>query len=235
MQKEKQLKSCCKKMLSSREVVARDLPHPMLLLNKEKPLCFTRKAEDPRTLRAAKHSEMTNFFNNGNICPTLYSVQKHYGMTSVGRGFTLIELLVVVLIIGILAAVALPQYQKAAVKSRVAQVLSFIKTIKNAEEVYYLANGTYTDDIENLSVEGDLPHGWTFELVSQTRTVYAVIYENGQEVFNIASSFDHRQDHSEWAGTTYCYAKKGTKYEPVCKSMGTPLTTDGSYIRYKMY
>ena len=47
MQKENQLKSCCKNSLSSREVVARDLPHPMLLLNEEKQPYSIREAEDP--------------------------------------------------------------------------------------------------------------------------------------------------------------------------------------------
>ncbi len=69
------------------------------------------------------------------------------------KAFTLIELLVVVLIIGILAAVALPQYQKAVIKSRVATILPVLKTIKEAEEVFYIENGKYTVDINSLGVQ----------------------------------------------------------------------------------
>ena len=71
--------------------------------------------------------------------------------------FTLIELLVVVLIIGILAAIAVPQYQKVVEKSKASQALAIIRTVAAAQENYYMANGTYARNFNDLAV--DIP--WT--------------------------------------------------------------------------
>ncbi|MGN1057966.1 MAG: type IV pilin protein [Candidatus Avelusimicrobium sp.] len=86
-------------------------------------------------------------------------------------GFTLIELLVVVLIIGILSAVALPQYRIAVEKARYMQIMTVADTLTEAQRVYYMANGTYATDLNDLDVS--LPPGGSVRDSGAT-----VIYKN---------------------------------------------------------
>ena len=68
-------------------------------------------------------------------------------------GFTLIELLVVVLIIGILAAVAVPQYQKAVEKARATQALTLLRSMYQVAQVYLLANGQWPSSVADIDIE----------------------------------------------------------------------------------
>ena len=69
------------------------------------------------------------------------------------KAFTLIELLVVVLIIGILAAIAVPQYQLAVGKTETREAVILLNAITNAQELYYTATGNYTNNLSNLDVK----------------------------------------------------------------------------------
>ncbi len=71
------------------------------------------------------------------------------------KAFTLIELLVVVLIIGILSAIAIPQYQKAVYRARNTKLKNYVTAIATAQQSYYLANGKFAADFKDLDI--DLP------------------------------------------------------------------------------
>ena len=71
------------------------------------------------------------------------------------RGYSLVETLMVVLIIGILTAVALPQYQRAVQKAEYARAQSAAATLARAEDIYYETYKQYTPLMENLDVTID--------------------------------------------------------------------------------
>ncbi len=84
-------------------------------------------------------------------------------------GFTLIELLVVVLIIGILASVALPQYQKAVEKSRAAEAVQLLRYMRQQGELCEMERGTGScNNLSNEEIGIEMPAGMKCEFQDYT-------------------------------------------------------------------
>ena len=155
-------------------------------------------------------------------------------------GFTLVELLVVVLIIGILAAVAVPQYQVAVSKSRVVSFLPVMHSVLNAQAVYHLANDTYTDDMDDLDVnfaytlkEDEDTSGWgkfrSYTIGDKDIVLYTDKHVVVGKVEDIYLNMYGGND-----AYTQCYSQEA-KGEKVCKALGTfEKTSSGGYNLYKI-
>lgn len=138
-------------------------------------------------------------------------------------GFTLIELLVVVLIIGILAAVAMPQYQKAVLKSRTVQLQTLADALRTAQKVYYMANGKYAETFDALDIS--LPAGAT--ITPYGSSGQQAVWRNGMKAYTLVDNnstyvFDGERKigiHSFIGGGHRCQSYNELA-DKVCESLG---------------
>ena len=151
------------------------------------------------------------------------------GMTR--KGFTLIELLVVVLIIGILSAVALPSYQKAVEKSRAVQAVVLVKSIRDAAEVYYMANGTYPSSIDDLDIERPaMVKDFEWDDIAEWKYGRFSLRHTSDPNYYIVASGAERTSSGVpiefLKGKVYCWSAN-TKGLQMCKSIGVREVVEG--------
>ena len=141
------------------------------------------------------------------------------------KGFTLIELLVVVLIIGILASIALPQYFKAVEKSRAAEVLSIFSAVAGAQQRYYLVNNSYASTFAGLDVEfptstpGTMASGASYNTDNFTVSLSSNVTDSGAGVQAVRRSgkYIYTLGKVYSNGQLVCQDQDGTS---ICASMG---------------
>lgn len=100
------------------------------------------------------------------------------------QGFTLIELLVVVLIIGILTAIALPQYNQIVLRSKFAKVKANVQALASAMDRYYLVNNKYPENLSELDVEVSDTNDTFYYTNSEIGDVGGQVSKNGRIVLN---------------------------------------------------
>ena len=148
------------------------------------------------------------------------------------KAFTLIELLVVVLIIGILAAVALPKYERSVMKSRYAGLKPVTRSLAEAEEVFYMANGSYDDsaDLSNLDVQK--PNGGEISVEYSTTSGHDYVRASHNKINNRYTQY--LKHSNNFAGNIYCEADAtDTKAQALCVAEGG--AESGTKDGYKLY
>jgi type IV pilus assembly protein PilE len=166
-------------------------------------------------------------------------------MKKIINGFTLIELLVVVLIIGILAAVALPQYTKAAERGKASEALIMGKAIRDSLDRYALANGAWPDTFNPDDLDISVPPNASFTGGVMKLNRFSYSYSGlgtGKNVLYVPSTKPLSDGSVIWfdiyavsnSGKIHCNAVSGTRAEQICKTYGKFDAVSGTHMRYRL-
>lgn len=146
-------------------------------------------------------------------------------------GFTLIELLVVVLIIGILASVALPQYERAVEKSRAAEAWTIMNSISTAIKVRNLAAGTQDQNypFEELDVSFTDENGNTATGTSFNTKHFSYFSQRG---YAAACSRKNKYCLTLYEGKRYCFINTSAGDTPWCTYIGFNKNGGGNCVSW---
>lgn len=103
-------------------------------------------------------------------------------------GFTLIELMIVVAIIGILAAIAIPNFMSYQCKAKQAEAKSNLGNIRTAQEAYFAEYDTYSDDLDAIG----------FDTKGEPRYTYKT---TGGDTFTATATGDDSVNNDVWTIT----------------------------------
>lgn len=173
------------------------------------------------------------------VLPGIFYLLSRYAK----QGFTLLELLVVVLIIGILTSVAVTHYKKAVAKTEAVQALVSLKTIYDAQKIYYLTTGNYASTFAQLDIglagtpngaaEINLGNGWIISLI------YDQVHNSGTQAYCSKGALKgmvfqiYTYRHTSWPKINryYCLAPNGND---LCEKYFHGIK-DGSFGGYNYY